>query len=87
MYYYAYLFYFIVDSLDEIKIRTNSCLISLVWIRYSLLLSRAISLVIWTCEIAQHKDNLCSPKHDDKHSLVLVTYFMKTPNFTKHYIL
>ncbi len=56
--------------LCEIKTRTSSCLINLVWKTHSLFLSRVISLILQTREISLHKNNLCVLHRRIRHSLV-----------------
>ncbi len=56
--------------LCEIKTRTSSCLINLVWKTHSLFLSRVISLILQTREISLHRNNLCVLHRRIRHSLV-----------------
>ncbi len=62
-----------------IKTRTSSCLIGLDWRTHSLVLCKAISIVLWTHEISLHKHNLCVLPRLIKHSpvLVIVIYVTK----------
>ncbi len=42
-----------------IKNKISLYLISLAWRTHSLFLCRAISFILWTCELSLHKNNLC----------------------------